>query len=231
MKALALVALFSLLLAGCTQPAGKDAGGLESTVKPGDLNVQGGAKAGNIVKVDYLGTLTDGTVFDTSIAAEAKKAGLPPRPSYSPLEFTVGSGQMIGGFDKAVVGMKAGEEKTVTIPAEQAYGPVQKSLIVTVKQPDAPLVTVDLEQFGNDASTLKAGADIATATGAPGRIVSVNATHAVIDFGLKIGMTERLPDGRVGKVVSANGTAATVDFNHELAGQALVFKIIMREIK
>ncbi|MFH1056909.1 MAG: FKBP-type peptidyl-prolyl cis-trans isomerase, partial [Candidatus Micrarchaeota archaeon] len=60
---------------------------------------------GDLVAVDYLGTLDDGTVFDTSIKVEAEKAGLPLRTSYEPLEFTVGAGQMIKGFDDAGVGL------------------------------------------------------------------------------------------------------------------------------
>ncbi|MDR1775205.1 MAG: FKBP-type peptidyl-prolyl cis-trans isomerase [Actinomycetes bacterium] len=67
------------------------------------------AKAGDTVKVDYTGKLTDGTQFDTSIGRE-------------PLEFTVGAGQMIAGFDAAIPGMKVGETKTVTIPPEEGYG-------------------------------------------------------------------------------------------------------------
>ena len=71
---------------------------------------------GDRVKVQYTGSLEDGTVFDSSEAAE-------------PLEFTVGTGQLLPGFDKAVVGMKLNEEKTVTIRAEDAYGERDESLI------------------------------------------------------------------------------------------------------
>lgn len=69
----------------------------------------GGIIEGNTVKVMYKGTLEDGTVFDQSQEG-------------SPLEFTVGSGQLIPGFDRGVVGMKLNETKTVTIPPEDAYG-------------------------------------------------------------------------------------------------------------
>jgi FKBP-type peptidyl-prolyl cis-trans isomerase 2 len=67
-------------------------------------------KKGDKVKVDYTGTFEDGTVFDSS-----EKHG-------QPLEFEVGAGQMIEGFDKAVVGMNKGEEKEITINPEEAYG-------------------------------------------------------------------------------------------------------------
>jgi peptidylprolyl isomerase len=72
-------------------------------------------KKGDKVKVHYTGRLEDGSVFDSSQDRE-------------PLEFTVGSGQMITGFDEAVEGMKLNEEKTVTIKAEDAYGQRDETL-------------------------------------------------------------------------------------------------------
>ena len=66
-------------------------------------------KQGDKVKVHYTGTLEDGTEFDSS---EGK----------DPLEFTAGAGQMIKGFDEAVIGMEVNEEKEIKIPPEQAYG-------------------------------------------------------------------------------------------------------------
>ena len=66
-------------------------------------------KKGDRIKVQYTGTLQDGTIFDKSKEEE-------------PLEFTVGSGQIIPGFDKAVEGMKLNEEKKVTLKPEDAYG-------------------------------------------------------------------------------------------------------------
>lgn len=77
------------------------------------------AKDGDTVKVHYTGTLGDGTVFDTSLGRE-------------PLEFTLGEGMLISGFEQAVLGMKVGESKTVTIPAAEAYGPHQDDLLLTV---------------------------------------------------------------------------------------------------
>lgn len=68
------------------------------------------AKAGDTVRIHYTGTLSDGSKFDSSEGRD-------------PLEFTLGSGQVIPGFDKAVTGMTVGEEQTVEIPADDAYGP------------------------------------------------------------------------------------------------------------
>ncbi|UCD09782.1 MAG: peptidylprolyl isomerase [Dehalococcoidales bacterium] len=82
-------------------------------------------EAGDYVKVHYTGTLDDGSVFDSSEGRD-------------PLAFTAGAGQMIKGFDAAVIGMKVGEEKTVTIPAEDAYGPHDDELILTFTKDELP---------------------------------------------------------------------------------------------
>jgi len=70
------------------------------------------ATAGKKVRIHYTGTLDDGSVFDSSEGRD-------------PLEFTVGSGQIIPGLDRAIDGMATGEQKTVTIPATEAYGEYQ----------------------------------------------------------------------------------------------------------
>jgi len=86
------------------------------------------AKDGDTVQVDYTGKLSDSTVFDTSIGRQ-------------PFEFTLGAGQAIDGFDKAVVGMKVGEKKTVTIPSDEAYGPHLDSLVIHVPREQIKLDT------------------------------------------------------------------------------------------
>jgi len=83
------------------------------------------AAQGDTVRLHYPGRLDDGTVFDTSEGRE-------------PLEFTLGSGQVIPGFEKAVEGMEAGEEKTFTIPADEAYGPHQEDLVLKVPREHLP---------------------------------------------------------------------------------------------
>lgn len=70
------------------------------------------AKTGDTVHFHYTGTLEDGTVFDSSQGRD-------------PLSFTLGSGQIIPGLDAAIDGMSVGDQKTVTITADQAYGPYQ----------------------------------------------------------------------------------------------------------
>ena len=70
------------------------------------------AKNEDIVSVDYIGTLENGTVFDTSIQEEAIKANIfSEQKQYQPLKFSIGQNQLIPGFENAVIGMKINEEK------------------------------------------------------------------------------------------------------------------------
>jgi len=82
-------------------------------------------KEGDTVKVHYTGRLDDGTIFDSSADRE-------------PLEFTVGQGHVISGFEDAVLGMAVGEKKTTTIPAMEAYGPHREELVFTFPMTDVP---------------------------------------------------------------------------------------------
>ncbi|NLM29435.1 MAG: peptidylprolyl isomerase [Methanomicrobiales archaeon] len=77
------------------------------------------AKVGDTVRVHYTGTFDNGTVFDSSTGRE-------------PLEFSVGAGMMIRGFDEGVVGMQEGETKTLHIPADRAYGHYREDLVFLV---------------------------------------------------------------------------------------------------
>ena len=83
------------------------------------------AKKNDKVKVHYTGKLANGEIFDSSLERE-------------PLEFTVGAGQMIKGFDSAVDGMSISEKKTVEIPANEAYGPSNPDLIQEVPKSQLP---------------------------------------------------------------------------------------------
>ena len=82
-------------------------------------------KENNTVKVNYTGKLSDGQIFDSS---EGKK----------PLEFTLGKGQLIPGFEKGLIDMKLNEKKTITIPKEEAYGEVNDDLKLEVKRTELP---------------------------------------------------------------------------------------------
>lgn len=81
------------------------------------------AQNGDTISVHYLGKFPGGKVFDTSMKAEAIKAGLfSPARDYKPLQVTLGQHQVISGFEEALIGMKVNETKEITLPPEKAYG-------------------------------------------------------------------------------------------------------------
>ncbi len=95
----------------------------------------GEAKAGDKVSVHYTGTLDDGSVFDTS------------RDGDNPIQFVLGGGNMIPGFEKAVRGMKVGEIKTVTLSPEEAYGEYRQDLVFTFSWAEVPEgIEVEIDQ-------------------------------------------------------------------------------------
>jgi len=83
------------------------------------------ANFGDTVRVHYSGRLDDGTVFDSSTGHE-------------PVEFTIGDGQVIPGFEEAVIGMQPGESKMTRIAPEKAYGPHYRELEIEMKRSDLP---------------------------------------------------------------------------------------------
>jgi len=110
------------------------------------------AQSGNTVLVHYTGTLDDGTVFDSSRERD-------------PLKFTLGEGQVVPGFEEAVMGMEAGEKKSATLPPEQAYGPRRDEMVIEVgreKLPDnlEPAVgqRLQMQQEGGQSFVVKVSA-------------------------------------------------------------------------
>ena len=83
------------------------------------------AKKGNKVRVHYTGRLDDGTQFDSSAGSD-------------PLEFELGAGQVIPGFENAVTGMRPGDKETVTIPADEAYGPHRVEMVLKAPRREIP---------------------------------------------------------------------------------------------
>jgi peptidylprolyl isomerase len=136
--------IFLVFISGCA--------GYVANTEKGDVMV---AKKGDHVAVHYTGTLEDRSVFDSSEGRE-------------PLEFDVGAGQMIKGFDSAVVGMKVGEEKSIKIKPEDAYGQREEKNIIVVPKNQVP-------------SGVKNG-DTLNAQGQPVKVVSVGNETVKIDF-------------------------------------------------
>jgi peptidylprolyl isomerase len=91
------------------------------------------AEKGDVVEVDYTGTLEDGTEFDSSEGRD-------------PIKFTLGVGQVIEGWDKGIVGMKVGGSRTLTIPPELAYGEAGSPPLIPPNSTlifDVELVSID----------------------------------------------------------------------------------------
>lgn len=82
-------------------------------------------KKGDVIRVHYTGTLLDGSQFDSSVGR-------------SPLEFTVGAGQMIAGFDAGVLGMAIGEKKTIQIDPDNGYGQKDPTAIIEFPTSNVP---------------------------------------------------------------------------------------------
>ncbi|MFH2035755.1 MAG: peptidylprolyl isomerase [Candidatus Zixiibacteriota bacterium] len=121
-------------------------------------------ESGSKVKVHYTGKLEDGSIFDSS-------EGRPP------LEFQIGEGQVIPGFEKGVMGMEVGDKKTVVIPPEHGYGDVREDLRADVKIdqfPDniKPTVNQQLQVNQSDGTKLNV-----TVTNIEGDTVTLDANH------------------------------------------------------
>ena len=91
------------------------------------------AKEGDRVKVHYTGRLDDGSVFDSSECG-ADECG----HEHGPMEFTIGAGEVIPGFDAGVLGLSVGEAKTIHIPVEDAYGERIEEMVAEVPRGDLP---------------------------------------------------------------------------------------------
>ena len=119
---------------------------------------------GDKVNVHYHGRLNDGSTFDSSEGRE-------------PLTFTAGAGQVIKGFDDAVMGMIAGDKKTVTIPVDQAYGHRNEEMVMDYPTTDFPAdmtpeVGMDL-QMGDDQGNVFPVVIVAVNEG----MVTLDANH------------------------------------------------------
>jgi FKBP-type peptidyl-prolyl cis-trans isomerase 2 len=171
---IALVILTAFLF-GCTQnPGGSGLMTLDTNKANIDANTSDSnsgvynnldsfkkVKNGDHVSVDYTGRLLDGSIFDSSIGR-------------TPLEFDVGAGQMIKGFDDGVLGMKIGEKKTITIPPEQAYGAIDPKRIIILDKNS-------FVQFDE----MKVGMIVSTGN-LSGTIIEKNDTNAKVDFNHKL---------------------------------------------
>jgi len=149
------------------------------------------AKQGDTVKVHYTGKLEDGSVFDSSVERD-------------PIQFTIGQKMVIPGFENAVVDMTPGDKATVSIPSDEAYGPVRDELLVTIERSQIPS-DVD-PQVGQVLKFQKQPDKCCDKDGC--------AHNETIVF----------------SVVGVTDTHLNLDANHPLAGKDLTFDIELVEI-
>ncbi len=119
-------------------------------------------KEGDAVLIDYTGKLEDGTIFDST-------------EGNHPLEFTVGKGEVIPGFEKGVIGMSAGESKVISVPPEEGYGPHLKERVCSLDKrriPDGfhPEVGQQIQMYRADGLPVM------------GKVVGVSETALTMDY-------------------------------------------------
>jgi len=160
---------------------------------------------GDTVKVDYIGKLQDGTVFDTSLIQEAQNAGIyNEQRIYEPITVNVGDGSTIPGFENGLIGMKEGQTKEIVIPPAEAYGESDPNYIISLPRvlEEIPKIQ-ELTRFEEIPSTFQATITafvnryqkqptvgmVIELTDWPGQVVEVTSTDVVIQHKPEIGKT------------------------------------------
>ena len=127
---IAAAVLAAAIIAGCASPSPASQPTAQPSTGPNGEPIDRVVKNGDNVSVDYILTLSNGQVYDTSMASVAQAAGIyNPASNYEPLTFQIGSSSVIDGFNDAVIGMTVGETKNVTVPPEKGYGAYNASLV------------------------------------------------------------------------------------------------------
>lgn len=158
LTAAAVLALVPVAFAACTDGGDSPAATSASETTPAVTEEEGSvAQVGDTVSVHYRGTLDDGSEFDSSAGRE-------------PLQFTVGAGQVIPGFDNAVVGMEVGEKKEVRLEPGDAYGERTDDRVIAVPKEQAP----DGLEVGQQVMLGQAPATVVEVTD---EAVTVDANH------------------------------------------------------
>jgi FKBP-type peptidyl-prolyl cis-trans isomerase 2 len=156
-----VILAFSLLAAGCT---GKEetSSSVSSPIASGTSAAPGdGVQDGDLVEIEYIGTLTNGSVFDSS-------------EDRGPFQFVIGTGTAIVGFDEEIRGMKTGQTKKFTLAPDRAYGEYDSSLIQSMP---IDFIPPDENVTVGDTITLFNGMAYFPAT-----IVDLNTTNVTFDL-------------------------------------------------
>lgn len=243
MKKIFLVVLIVILISGCSLT--------------GEV-----VEIGDSVSVNYVGKFEDGGVFDTSLQEVAenpliqKTSTFNPKPVYTPFKFTVGSGQVIPGFDEGVLGMKEGEKKEIVIPPEIGYGTTDEDLIEIRSR----IYIIDVienvpkHDFSEETGVTEFNeTDIVPWRDWNAEIVVVTSDSVIIrnlvsdsTVNTEIGTIEtKVETGTItqtftpvegvtvneGRFSVVNDTHFIVDYNHPLAGQTLTFEVTVETIE
>lgn len=129
-------------------------------------------KKGDYLLIDYTGKFEDGTVFDTTLKEKAIEAGIyDEKKEYRPLFFRADTGQVIKGIDRGVIGMEEGEEKTLIIPPQEAYGEYKNYLVQKI-----PLSRLELQ------TPPEPGKIITTPGGREVKVLNSTESSAILDF-------------------------------------------------
>jgi peptidylprolyl isomerase len=134
------------------------------------------AKNGDTVKVHYSGKLDTGVVFDTSEGSD-------------PLQFELGSGRFIQGFEEAVVGMSPGETKTVRIPPEKGYGLYREEKMFKISKKDLPEDIVPVEGMTLEVCASNGVMVPVQVTEIEGDTVTLDANHPLCEQTLNFEIT------------------------------------------
>jgi len=132
---------------------------------------------GDSVTIEYVGRLTDGTVFDTSDEGLAEAEGLTedhPGQEFEPLTIEMGSGSVIPGIEDALAGMEVGDSEIIRVPPEKAYGEYREDRVGEY----------DRDEFDKmlRSQELREGIEVQTEAGLPGVVVDVGPETVTVDF-------------------------------------------------
>ncbi|MEF8814037.1 MAG: peptidylprolyl isomerase [Halovenus sp.] len=131
---------------------------------------------GDRVRIEYVGRLEDGSIFDTSDKVLAETSGLieeDPDRDFAPLNIDVGEDSVIPGVQEALLGMEEGEEKTVTVPPEKGYGEHTEERVATYDRET-------FEEMLDREATV--GTEVETEDGLPGDVIDVDEEAVAVDF-------------------------------------------------
>lgn len=169
---------------------------------------------GDNVTVNYIIKLENGSIIDTNMQEVAINNEIfDANKKYSPLMVKIGENKVIKGFEEALINMKEGEEKNITIPAEKAYGKYSKMNIGSIDLVKSILKNESVENYSKGS--------VLEMNGFMVKIIEENSTHYMLKLLLEEGGIIKNRFGGVGRVIKINETDAVVDFNHPLAGQNL----------